>query len=247
MATRVEVGNGKYCYTGPTCNLHSKHWAEDAQKRVKEAKSKLGEAETFEEFTSLKNKINEAEAQYDKTTQGWTEIMSAAMKEDASDRVKERYAAASITRHNEQEAAISEFLSSQTVEERAAEVYETKDPEKIELYLNDDNPKVRANAALNKSLSSAQLHELAQEDNSTIQTNVILNKKTNLNDLKRLSTTSRHPGVKVLAKRELERRAAAKKRAETQRREREERLAEARANASRYSSYSYGGKGGGKR
>lgn len=246
MAKRVQVGNGKYCYTGPTCNLHSQHWAIEAKERIKEAKAKLGDAETFEEFTKLKNQINAAEADYDKTAQGWTEIMSAAMKADASDRVQERYAAASLARHAENEAAVNEFLNSKTVEERAADVYETKDPEKISLYLTDSNITVRASAALNKNLSVHQLHALAQEDNSNIQVNVVLNKKTAVADLKKLAAQSRYPGVKVLAKTELEKRAAQKKRLETQREERKVRLEQERAEAARYSSYSYRGKGGGK-
>ncbi len=246
MPTKVPVGNGKYCYTGPTCNMHGQHWKKAAEVKLQEATEKLKTAETYEEFTAIKSEINAAQAEYDKTAEGWTQVMSAAMKEDADDKIKTRYENASRERNVENERAVRDFLNSKTVEERAADVFRTKDPEKIELYLSDSNPTVRANAALNQNLSPAQLTDLAAEDNNQIQTNALLNKKLPKRVVVRLAEGSHYPGVRVLAKREIERRQAASQRQQTTARERRERLAAARAAASSYSSYSYAGKGGGK-
>lgn len=242
MPTRVAVGNNKYCYTGPTCRIHSHHWSKAAEEKLDAAKKKLEGARTYEEFTAVRAEIDAAQAEYDLTSDGYTKL-GERKNDEHTDELRARFARAKQDRATSENAAVREFLASGTPAQRAAEVFKTNDQEKIELYLNDTDETVRANLALNKNLKVIHLRRLSDSDSERVQTNVVLNSKTSPVILTHLAKEGKTETVKELAKVQLQSRKEEARKAAERKAKKEQKAQET---AAYYRSYSYSGKGGGK-
>jgi len=242
MPTRVAVGNNKYCYTGPTCRIHGQHWSKAAEEKLNAAKKKLEDARTYEQFTAVRTEIDSAQAEYDLTSDGYTQL-AERKNDEYTDELRARLATAKASRTASETAAINEFLTSATPAQRAAEVFKTKDQEKIELYLNDTDESVLANLALNKNLKAGHLNKLGRSDSERVQTNVVINSKTPPVILKHLARNGKTAVVKELAKVQIEARKEAARKAEERKARNEQKAQET---AAYYRSYAYSGKGGGK-
>lgn len=78
--TRISVGNGKYCYTGPTCKLHGKAQTDIALTSLMAAYNNVEEATTADEMMKAKQELESARFAYDVTSEG-TNILKDALND----------------------------------------------------------------------------------------------------------------------------------------------------------------------
>lgn len=75
MTTKVAVGNGRFCYSGPNCRLHGTAQIGEAKRQLFEAEDRLSvvlEFGTFapEQVAEARREVREAQELYDATTEG---------------------------------------------------------------------------------------------------------------------------------------------------------------------------------
>lgn len=199
MPTRVAVGDNKYCYTGPTCHIHSAHWSQTAEEKLNAARKKLKATETYEDFAAVRAEVDAAQAEYDRTSEGYSKL---AMRKnfEYTDELRARFAQVKADHVAAENLAIQHFLSSTTPEQRAAEMSHTDDKEKIDLCMGDTNEAVQASLALNPHVKARYLVQLSKVDSEQVQMNVARNPSTHKVILLRLSREGKTNAVKELAK-----------------------------------------------
>lgn len=242
MPSRVKVGANKFCYSGPTCKLHSTFWVKDAKSNLAGAQQKMLNAVSFEDFNEARAGLQSAQAEYDSTTDGLSELRVAVSQAEGTEQeaLQLRLKEAQSAQKKSAKTAAEDFLSSKSVAERQVDVFSTKDVEKLSLYAKDKDESVRASLALNPKISAVLLRSLSREKNEKVQGNVALNSKVTKTTLEYLKKNGVSPYVKALANAQLQKQIQVEEKAASAERTRRE------AQASYVSSYSYSGKGGGK-
>lgn len=70
MVAKVKLSDGKYCYAGPNCRLHSPTGIKAARVKLADAFSLYVKANSLEEMSKAKEALTEASVAYDATTEG---------------------------------------------------------------------------------------------------------------------------------------------------------------------------------
>lgn len=70
MSTRISVGNGRFCYTGPTCKLHGVKQVAAARNAMLAASYKVAGSTTLVELQGAKEELSKATTAYDATSEG---------------------------------------------------------------------------------------------------------------------------------------------------------------------------------
>ena len=86
MTTRIAIGNGKYCYTGPNCKIHGIRQVEAARSRMLLAINTAASAVTFSELETAMMKVRDANLLYDATDEGQALLKDLMVDADALDR-----------------------------------------------------------------------------------------------------------------------------------------------------------------
>jgi hypothetical protein len=249
MVSRVPVGSGKFCYSGPSCRIHGTHWVKSLKSDIAEKESSLKKANSFEEFTRAKAQLTKAEDAYYATEKGIDELKFKVERNDVRhnlsssevEALEEKIVASQKKLDENNNKAAKDFLSGQTPEERAKDVFVTDDKEKLALYLQDDDQTVLGNLALNPHTPVGSLTSLVKKGDEKTQMYVLINKNVGVPTLRAAVNLAKTPAIKTLAEARLAQVKAEKENEAARKRETEKKV-----QANRYSSSSYGGKGGGK-
>lgn len=70
MSTRVNLGNGKYCYSGPNCKWHSATGTINAKKAITIAQQKVALSMNFDDMTEASDELRYAMEAYNSTPEG---------------------------------------------------------------------------------------------------------------------------------------------------------------------------------
>ena len=70
MTSRISIGNGHYCYSGPTCRLHGAQLSKEARRDIQKAVIKVDAAVNTYDIIEAKYEMVQALIAYDATTDG---------------------------------------------------------------------------------------------------------------------------------------------------------------------------------
>lgn len=77
MTAKISIGNGRFCYSGPTCRLHGQAQIDTARNNLIQARNACDNAKTPEAMLEAQMKVASAAAAYDATSEGLSTLREA--------------------------------------------------------------------------------------------------------------------------------------------------------------------------